>query len=297
MGRQMCFEELGKYSVITPARNEEKFIRETIESMTQQTIRPQEWIIVDDGSTDDTGKIVQQYVERYPWIRHVTLPAGGSRELGARVVHVFYEGYRLVEAEYDFIVKLDGDLSFDSDYFERLLEKFAKDSRLGIAGGGFYDRVGNQWRLEKVPVDHVRGATKVYRKACFDEIGGLPPVKGWDGIDEWRAQMKGWKTRSYNELIVHHLRPTGASYGKFGRYIREGEECFFLGYSWPIILARSLYHGFSHWPPIVRGIGIFWGYLRSWLARKPQFDDTEVIAYMRRKQMRRILFFWRSESP
>jgi glycosyltransferase involved in cell wall biosynthesis len=285
-----------KYVIITPTHNEEAYIRFTLDSVVAQKARPEQWIIVDDGSTDNTAKIIQEYVERYPWIKRVALPVEGSRELGARVVRVFYEGFSLIDVDYDFIVKLDSDLSFTSEYFERLIGKFAEDSRLGIAGGGFYIQVGNQWRLEKVPFDHVRGATKVYRKACFDEIGGLLLVDGWDGIDEWRAQMKGWKTRSYNELIVHHLRPTGSHYGKWRGYTKEGETAFFLGYPWLVILARSLYRGLSERPPLVRGMGIFWGYLRSWRARKPRLDDAEVIAYIRRKQMRRIVSFWRSED-
>ena len=285
-----------KYVIITPAHNEEAYIRSTLDSVVAQTVKPEQWIIVDDGSTDGTAKIIQEYVERYAWIKQVTLPMEDSRELGARIVRVFYEGFRLIDAHYDFIVELDSDLSFASDYFENLLRKFVEDPRLGIAGGGFYIRVGDQWQLEKVPVDHVRGASKVYRKACFDEIGGLPSVNGWDSIDEWRAQMKGWKTRSYNELIVHHLRPTGTSFGKWGGGIKTGQYAFFLGYPWLVILARSLYHALSGRPPLVMGTALFWGYLQSWLAREPKYDDTELIAYMRRKQIRRIVFFWRSES-
>jgi poly-beta-1,6-N-acetyl-D-glucosamine synthase len=285
-----------KYVIITPVRNEEAYIRFTLDSVVTQSVRPDRWIIADDGSTDDTGKIIQEYVERHPWMRQVTLPVGtGGRELGGRVVRVFYEGYRFIDAEYDFIVKLDGDLSFASDYFERLLRKFAEDSRLGIAGGVLYVPHGTQWRLESVPLDHVRGATKVYRKACFDEIAGLPLVNGWDGIDEWRAQMKGWKTRSYNDLIVHHHRPTGAAFGKWAGYANEGDYAFYLGYTWSIILARSVYRCLSERPPLVRGTALFWGYLKSWLARRPRVDDPKVVAYMRRKQMHRILFFRRSE--
>ncbi len=285
-----------KYVIITPVNNEELYIRLTLDSIVAQTVRPEQWIIVDDGSTDDTAKIIQEYVTRYAWIKQVTLPVGYRRELGAKVVQVFYEGYKSLDVDYDFLVKLDADLSFEPDYFERLLGKFTEDSRLGIAGGGCFILVGDQWRLEKNPIDHVRGATKVYRKACFNEIGGLQLVNGWDGIDEWRAQMKGWKTHSFNELIIHHLRPTGAYYGKWRGYCKEGEDAFFLGYPWLIILARSLYHALSERPPLIMGAGIFWGYLRSWLARKPQFGDTELIAFIRHKQMRRILFFWHSDS-
>lgn len=285
-----------KYVIITPAHNEEAYIRFTLDSVVAQTVKPNQWIIVDDGSTDGMAKIIRDYVDRYSWIKQVTLPVEGSRQRGARVMRVFYEGYKLLDVDYEVIVKLDGDLSFGSDYFERLLGKFAEDSRLGITGGGCYSPVGDHWRLERVPADHVWGPTKVYRKACFDDIGGLPLVNGWDGIDEWRAQMKGWKTRSFNELIVHHLRPMGACDGKWwGGHAKEGEFAFFLGYPWLVILARSFYRGLTGRPPLVRGMGIFWGYLRSWLARKPQLDDPELVAYIRRKQMRRILFFWRSE--
>ncbi len=284
------------YAIVTPVHNEEAYIRFTLDSVVSQIVPPVEWIIVDDGSTDNTAAIIQAYVERYPWIRRVALPAEGKRELGARVVRVFYAGFRQLTAESDFIVKLDGDLSFAPDYFARLLDKFADDPRLGIAGGGFYVQEGDQWRLERAPLDHVRGATKVYRKACFEEIGGLPAVNGWDGIDEWRAQLKGWQTRSFNELVVHHLRPTGASYGKWKGYTREGEEAYFLGYPWLVLLARSFYRALSERPLLVRGVGIFWGYLRSWLARKPQLDDAETIRYMRRKQMGRITAFWRTLS-
>jgi glycosyltransferase involved in cell wall biosynthesis len=285
-----------KYVIITPVHNEEMYIRCTLDSVVSQKLLPEQWIIVDDGSTDNTAEIIQEFVKRHAWIKMVTLPVKGRREVGARVVRIFYEGYKLIDTDYDFIVKLDGDLSFDSDYFERLLGKYVEDPRLGIAGGALYIPVGDQWRLEKVPVDHVRGATKVYRKACFDEIGGLPLVNGWDGIDEWRAQMKGWKTRSYGELIVHHLRPTGASLGLWGGNIKAGEYAYFMGYPWLVILARSLYRVLTGRPPFVIGTALLLGYMKSWLARKPQFDDAEMIAFMRRKQMRRILFFWRSDS-
>jgi poly-beta-1,6-N-acetyl-D-glucosamine synthase len=285
-----------KYVIITPAHNEEAYIRFTLDSVVAQTVKPEQWVIVDDGSTDDTARIIQEYAERYTWIKQATLPTERSRELGARVAKVFYEGLKRIDVPYDFIVELDSDLSFGSDYFENLLQKFAEDPRLGIAGGGFYIKVGDQWRLEKVAADHVRGATKFYRKSCFDEIGGLPLVDGWDSIDEWRAQMKGWKTRSFNELIVHHLRPTGTSLGKWGGGIRAGQYAYFVGYPWIVILARSFYRALSDRPLFVMGIGLFWGYLQSWFSRKPQYSDTELIAYVHRKQFQRMVFFWRSWS-
>ena len=285
-----------KYVIITPAHNEETYIRFTLDSVVAQTAKPEQWIIVNDGSTDATSKIIQEYADRLSWIKQVTLPVEGNREFGARIARVFNQGYKQIETDYDFIVELDSDLSFGRDYFENLLQKFVQDPRLGIAGGGFYVPVGNLWRLEKCPVDHVRGASKVYRKTCFNEIGGLPLVDGWDSIDEWRAQMKGWKTHSYNDLVVHHLRPTGATLGKWGAGIKAGEYAYFMGYPWLVILARSLYRALSERPPLVMGTGLLWGYLKSWLARKPKFDDAEVVAYMRRKQLRRVKFFWRADS-
>jgi glycosyltransferase involved in cell wall biosynthesis len=279
------------YVIISPVRDEEAYIRLTLESVVSQNIKPEQWIIVDDASTDETASIVGQYVERYPWIQLVTLNKQGPRQRGARVVQVFYEGYQRIDADYDFLVKLDGDLSFAADYFERLLGKFAEDFQLGIASGEPYYSYGRRWRPEKAPPDHTRGQTKVYRKTCFEDIDGLLAVWGWDAIDEIRAQMKGWKTRTYPELRLRHHRPMGSAEGSLKGIAKQGEVSYFLGYPWLVIIAKSLYHCVVDHPLVLVGISIFWGYFKSWLEHKPQFEDAELVAYVRRKQLRRLAFW------
>jgi biofilm PGA synthesis N-glycosyltransferase PgaC len=280
------------YVVISPVRDEGNYIKLTLDSVVSQTAKPAQWIIVDDGSIDDTSTIVEQYVERYPWIKSLKLDKQGQRARGTRVVQVFFEGYRQVDVDYDFLVKLDGDLSFEADYFECLLARFADDPQLGIASGEPYYPYGGDWRPEKAPPDHTRGQTKVYRRTCFENIGGLTPVLGWDSIDELRAQMKGWKTRTFPELRLHHCRPMGSAEGKLKGPAKKGQVAYFLGYPWPVIVARSLYRCFEDRPFILLGLAIFWGYFKSWLARKPQLEDAELVAYLRRKQLRRLAF-WR----
>lgn len=283
-----------KYVVVSPVRNEEQFIRLTLESMIAQVNGPAQWVIVNDGSTDGTAKIVNDYATRYSWIKLVNLENKGTRERGGRVVRVFYAGFsRLDIDEYDFIVKLDGDLSFAPDYFERILQRFAENPNLGIAGGVCYFPYRGGWRLEKAPSDHVRGATKVYQRTCFEEIGGLVPVNGWDNIDEWRAQMMGWETRGYEDLKVLHYRPTGAAEGRLRGRIKQGENSYFLGYTFPLIVARSAYRAIIDPPPILGGLAILWGYTKSWITRRPQLGDEELQRYLHKHKWKRLAF-WRS---
>jgi glycosyltransferase involved in cell wall biosynthesis len=282
------------YVVVTPVRNEEEFIHLTLESMVNQTVLPAQWVIVNDGSTDNTAQIVEPYARKCPWIKLVDLENQGTRERGGRVVRVFREGFSHVDFDhYDVIVKLDGDLSFGPGFFETLLQRFAENPNLGMAGGVCYVPHRDDWRLEKAPSDHVRGPTKVYRMECFEEIGGLVPVDGWDNIDEWRAQMKGWETRGFEDLKVLHHRPTGAAEGTLKGRVKQGENSYFLGYSFPLIVARSIYRAIIDPPRILCGLAILWGYTKSWITRKPQFGDEKLQAYLHKRKWAQLLF-WRS---
>jgi glycosyltransferase involved in cell wall biosynthesis len=154
-----------KYVIITPARDEEEFIEKTILAVAGQTIRPVQWIIVDDGSSDRTGEIIDYFARKYLWITARHRSNRGHREAGGGVIHTFYDGYALIKpTEWEFLVKLDADLTFSSDYFERCFTEFIKDQSLGIGGGGIYHEVEGRLKLEEVPRFHVRGATKIYRR-------------------------------------------------------------------------------------------------------------------------------------
>ncbi len=188
-----------KYIVITPVRDEEDHLESTIQSMLSQTIRPVEWVIVNDGSVDGTAKIIDDYVSRVSWIRAVHRENRGFRKSGGGVVEAFNDGLSAISSsEWDFIVKLDGDLAFETGYFESCFKMFQQDPGLGVGGGVIcYLASDGSKSFEDNPAFHVRGATKIYRRVCWEAIGGFWPAPGWDTIDEVKANMLGWSTKEF----------------------------------------------------------------------------------------------------
>jgi len=279
-----------QYVVITPVRDEAEFIEKTIHSMIRQTIRPTEWIIVNDGSTDRTAEIVAGYAEEHPWIKLVNRKDRGTRQRGKGVVEAFYAGYEVLTCQdYGFIVKLDGDLSFGADYFESLLHEFASRPRLGIAGGGVHEkRLGEDKWILRTSKDHVRGPTKVYRRACFEAIGGLAPVLGWDGVDEWRALTLGWEVQSFLHLRIFHYRFTGAATGQLKSRIEQGYGAHYMGYHPLFMIARGIWHMFSR-PYLIGGMAMLLAYCVAWLQKREQMPDPSVIRYVRRTQLRQLV--------
>jgi len=276
------------YVVVTPVRNEAEFVGGTIDSMVAQTVQPSQWIIVDDGSTDETAAIVHEWSLKYPWICLVSRSNRGFRKRGGGVVEAFNEGYAaLTITDYQFIVKLDGDVSFAPDYFERLLTQFANDSKLGIAGGTCYIQNGDAWVPEETGLTHVRGATKVYRRTCFESIGGLTPYLGWDGIDEWQARARHWQVQSFLDLPLYHYRPTGTANGAMKGRIEQGQAAYYMGYHPLFMLIRSL-RRMADRPFVLGGLGLFWGYLNDWLHQREQVDDLAMIQFLRQSQLQRL---------
>ena len=190
-----------KYVIVSPVRDEEQYIVETLRSVTGQSIRPAEWIIVDDGSTDATGKIIDEYARQYSWIKALHRPDRGRRVPGTGVMEAFYTGYKaLASMDWHFIVKLDGDVGLNPDYFEQCFERFNEDSKLGMCGGAMYCLKDGRMELEKHPTLHVRGPIKLYRRECWDDIGGLMNAPGWDTVDEIQANRLGWHTKTFLDL-------------------------------------------------------------------------------------------------
>jgi poly-beta-1,6-N-acetyl-D-glucosamine synthase len=278
------------YVVVTPVRDEEDNIRHTLDCMVRQTLPPEEWIIVDDGSRDNTGRIVDEYAAQYPWIRAVHRPDRGFRKPGGGVVDAFYEGYRTIRtARWEFLVKLDGDLSFEMDYFEKCIQHFGLSGELGIAGGTICYIVNELKKFEQVPAFHVRGATKIYRRSCWEQLGGLWPAEGWDTIDEIKANSLGWKTRSFRELHLLHHRPTGAADGFWGALTKYGRANYICGYHPAFMLAKCMRRLVKR-PAIVGSAALMYGYLSGYLRRIPQFADFDAISYLRREQLARLCF-------
>jgi biofilm PGA synthesis N-glycosyltransferase PgaC len=277
-----------KYVVVTPVRDEEKHLEATVEAVIGQTIKPAEWVIVNDGSSDRTGDIIDRYATKFPWISAVHRSNRGFRKSGGGVIEAFYEGYRALRCEdWEFIAKLDGDLTFSADYFEKCFEHFRTQPRLGVGGGDIYHDLDGVSKLEANPRFHVRGATKIYRRACWEAIGGLLKAPGWDSIDEVKANMLGWKSYSFAELRIAHHRITGSAEGALRDRVKHGVACYISGYH-PLFVAASCFYRMNRRPYIIGSAAICYGFLKGYLTRIPRVDDASLIKYLRTQQLRRL---------
>lgn len=277
-----------KYVIVTPVRDEEAYIEATIATVANQTILPTEWIIVNDGSTDRTGSILEQHAARFPWIHVVHRENRGFRKSGGGVVEAFYDGYHTIQSgEWDFIVKLDGDLTFREDYFEKCFEHFQRDPQLGIGGGEIYHNVSTGMKLEANPRFHVRGATKIYRRACWEAIGGLWPAPGWDTIDEVKANMLGWSTYSFSDLRLLHHRFTGAADGLVRDNVKHGVVCYVSGYH-PLFFLASCLRRLCRKTYVISSFAMCYGFLKAYVTQMPRVDDAAMIKYLRVQQLKRL---------
>lgn len=276
------------YVVVSPVRDEEAYIRFTLDCMVRQTILPKEWVIVNDGSTDRTGSIIDEYARQYSWIRVVHRVNRGFRKAGGGVVDAFNEGYQTIQSsDWDFVVKLDGDLSFQPDYFEKCFANFASDPRLGVGGGVICNVVNGIEELEKCPAFHVRGATKIYRRGCWDAIGGFWPAPGWDTMDEVKASMLGWTTKSFPDLHILHHRYTGTAEGLWAGLVKNGRANYICGYH-PLFMVSKCVLRLVQKPYLIGSAALFYGFITGYLKNVPQVDDPETISYLRRQQLSRL---------
>jgi glycosyltransferase involved in cell wall biosynthesis len=283
-------DRASRYVVVTPARDEARHIGRTFESMLAQTLLPVQWVIVDDGSADGTGELVDRFAAEHSWISAVHRRDRGYRAAGGGVVEAFGAGYAIVRHDWDFVVKLDGDLSFDNDYFERCLAHFEADPRLGI-GGGTVCRVENgRVRIDSPgdPRFHVRGATKIYRRACWMRIAPLVAAPGWDTIDEVRANQQGWVTRTFGDVTLIQHKPTGAAEGRWRDAFKNGRANYQAGYH-PLFMLAKCVRRAARRPFLVESSALAAGFCSGYLKRLPQQAGKDSIRYLRSQQMRRLL--------
>lgn len=278
------------YILITPARNEEAHIEKTIQSMISQTILPKKWIIVSDGSTDRTDEIIKNYTRKCKWIELVRMPEHNDRQFASKV-YSFNAGYQKFKyIKYDIIGNLDADLSFDEDYIEFLLSKFAQYPDLGVAGTPFIENSSDHYDYRFTNIEHVSGACQLFRRECFETIGGYMPIKG-GGID-WvavtKARMKGWKTRTFTEKTIFHHRTMGTGKGNvLAARFRLGKEDYYLG-SHPLWeLLRTVYQMLNK-PYILGGVCILSGYVFASITRMKRPIPKELIKFYRKEQMGRL---------
>jgi glycosyltransferase involved in cell wall biosynthesis len=280
------------YAVVTPARNEATNLARLAGCMLEQTQRAETWAIVDDGSTDGTAEIAAGLARDHSWIRFTQAPAGDAAEAlsagrrGGRVVRSFNTGLALLEGEPGVVVKVDADVSMEPDYFERLLAEFANDPELGMASGTCYELEGGIWTPKHVTRGHVRGATRAYRWACLQDAGPLEERLGWDGIDEIRASLAGWRTTSFGHLAFRHHRWMGERDGSSRTaWEGQGDVAHFLGYRFSYLLLRTLFHARRD----RAALALLHGYMRGVVRRQARYSDHAVRAHLRRQQRARQL--------
>jgi biofilm PGA synthesis N-glycosyltransferase PgaC len=278
-----------KLLIISPCRNEALFMRRTLESVLSQTVRPSCWVIVDDGSTDRTPKVLSEYATKHDWIKIITRANRGSRSVGPGVIEAFYAGYRSVQSDhFDYICKLDLDLDLPPRYFEILLQRMEANPRLGTCSGKpyFLDPKSGNLISEKCGDENSVGMTKLYRKSCFDQIGGFVQQVMWDAIDGHCCRMLGWIAVSWNEpdLRFVHLRPMGSSQqSMFAGRMRHGFGQYFMGTGLGYMTASALYR-MTRPPYLIGGIGMWLGYVKSMLARPKRLEDPTFRSFLRRYQ-------------
>jgi poly-beta-1,6-N-acetyl-D-glucosamine synthase len=286
------FAQGKRYLLVTPCRDEAKYARRTLDSVTGQSVRPALWIIVDDGSKDETPQILRDYADRFPWIRIVTRTDRGDRKLGGGVIDAFYAGYDTIDSnEFDYVCKLDLDLDLPLSYFEQLMARMQADPRIGTASGKpYYTRDGRRV-MEVCGDENSVGMVKFYRTDCFKQIGGFVRELMWDGIDCHRCRMLGWIAVSWDDpsLNFEHLRPMGTSHKNWwtGR-VRHGVGQHYMGTGISYLLASALFR-LAHPPVILGSTAMLWGYFRSMLARTPRYGDAEFRRFVRRYQWRCLL--------
>jgi hypothetical protein len=281
---------LPRYVLITPARNERDFIELTIKSVVAQTVRPLKWVVVSDGSTDGTEEIVSRYASEYPWIELVRMPKRTGRDFAGKV-HAFNAGLeRMKGLAHEVVGNLDGDVSFEEDYFAFLLQKLVEDPKLGLVGTPFKDGAGFAYDYNYVSIEHVSGACQLFRRECFEEIGGFVPVKGGgvDVIAVITAQMKGWRTQTFTEKAILHHRPLGtAEHGALIARFRAGTKDYALGNLLIWEISRSVYQ-FKNRPLVVGGLMLLIGYLWSMVRRVNRPVSPELVQFRQREQMQRL---------
>lgn len=279
--------------VVSPVYNEAAHLERTAHAVAAQARRPDRWVIVDDGSSDDTLAVARRCERQLDFVTVLEAPqltAAGSDNLArAREIMAFnlgldHAGWR----DYDFIGKLDGDVELPIQWFAMLLERFRSDEQLGLIAGRLAEPGPGGWRRIPIPAVHVHGAVKLYRRRCLVALGGIPERLGWDTIDETYARMRGFKTRSYVDLVARHHRPWGSADGRLRGRARHGECAWILHYGAGWVLLRSL--KVARVPPVgLSGAAFLFGYLRAAARGVPQVEDRAFRAFVRRELRARMV--------
>ncbi|WP_299102783.1 glycosyltransferase family 2 protein [uncultured Winogradskyella sp.] len=259
------------FYIIIPAHNEDDYIGKTLESLTQQTLLPKAVIVVNDNSTDNTQTIAEDYAIKHQWIKVINSTSSNKHLPGSKIIKAFYKGLAALDNDYDVICKFDADLIFPVNYLEIISKHFKSNPKLGMASGFCYIEKNNSWVLENLTnKDHIRGALKTYRKACFNQIGQLKASMGWDTVDELLAKYYGWDIFTDESLHVKHLKPTGQSYNKASKYL-QGEAMHKMRYGFSITFISALKLAYKK-----KSIKLFRDYMSGYFRAKSNNVDYLV---------------------
>jgi cellulose synthase/poly-beta-1,6-N-acetylglucosamine synthase-like glycosyltransferase len=243
-------------------------------------------VVVDTGSTDETPALAAELAQEHDWILVSTLEGAQDLARGGPITRAFELGYAALDPKPDVVVKLDADTSFEPGYFERLVAEFAADPRLGMASGTCHELEAGEWRERHVTGSTVWGASRCYRRECLAEVLPLERRMGWDGVDEFRANARGWKTLTYKDLPFHHHRREGERDGaKHRARLAQGRAARYIGYRFWYLALRALWNARNE----PAALAMIWGYLEAALKREPQLEDADARAYLRRQQSLRML--------
>jgi glycosyltransferase involved in cell wall biosynthesis len=281
-----------RYVLISPCRDEAEYMRHTLDTVIAQSIRPARWVIVDDGSTDETPRILAEYARRHDWIEIVTRRDRGRRSVGPGVIDAFYAGYQTIRAEdYEYLCKLDLDLRLPPRYFEILMRRMEENPRIATCSGKAYIEDSGRLLNERHGDETSLGMTKFYRVSCFQAIGGFVREVNWDGIDCHRCRMKGWIACSWDEpdlRFVHLRRMSSSQQGIYVGRMRNGYGQYFMGTGFLFMMASAISR-INQKPYVLGSLAMLWGWVISALLGKPRYEDAEFRAFLRRYQRRALL--------
>jgi glycosyltransferase involved in cell wall biosynthesis len=291
--------KLGTYALVTAAYNEESYIERTLQAVVAQTIRPTKWIIVDDGSTDRTGEIIQRYADQYRFIEPSRIMEGHPRNLTAQV-HAINKGFSLLRSTgHDFIGNLDADISFEASYFEKLLKKFEENVQLGLAGGLICEMRHGKFQERKCnnPMS-VAHAVQMFRRECLEALGGYR-LFTWAGAD-WYAEvslrMKGWHVQTLSELKALHHRPNGQGFGRVRYLYRGGIMDYYMGCH-PVFEVFRTIRRFQSEPYVAGALAGLLGFAWAFCSRQAREVPEDFMRFLRKEQMERLLFWQKRSCP
>ncbi len=278
-----------KYNIIIPAHNEEAHLGKTLNSVFEQTLLPQQVVVVNDNSQDSTETVIDSFAKEHPSLKKINIRSSQEHLPGSKVIKAFNAGLEVVNQDYDFIVKLDADLVLPPSYFETIADTFKNQTNTGIVGGFIYEKnKKGQWvRKHPMHEDHVRGAFKAYSKACFSAMNGLRPAMGWDTVDELLARYHGFAVRTLPELQVQHARPTGKAYDLNARQL-QGQAMYAMRYGTGISIIASLKMAVKQkdYRVLIQNLR---GYRTAQKNRIPYLVSVEEGAFIRNYRWRNIL--------